>query len=305
MKRFVGKLEDLRDIKSTSHDGKVRYFCPYCDSVHGRSPDKEGCLVFNQNTLSGYCFRCETLVTHDGLKSLDYIKSQIEKHSEKERGENLLKIDWLIPIENNPEALEYIQSRYITSGTLRRFNVMSFDDPLAVVYINKILPEDCTDFLQGRFIKDKDFKHAFIKNTVKPLCWLHLAESPNLILCEGFTDGLSAYQHGKYNGDTLHPVVLGGKTITEDQIQELREYCSNYSKVVINVCMDGGFFEDTLKIASKVYQTCYNAELNVIHMPYGKDLNEISSSTFKGLYEKKYSFEPCKLQYIRNEVYGK
>ena len=113
---------------------------------------------------------------------------------------------------------------------------------------------------------------------------------------------MSAYQHSQ---GKLNPIILGGKTITDLQIEELREFCSKHKEVNIVVCLDGGFFEDTLKVANKIYQNCYNTKVQVMPMPFNKDLNEISSYKFEELYSKTLNFEPSKVQYIREQVYKK
>ena len=300
MKKFIGKFEDLKKVRSFSYNGKTRYYCPYCDTVHGKTPDTEGCLSFNQKTLSGYCFRCGTVVTHDGLKDLEYVQSQLLQ-KEEETNKTLLKVDWLKPVFDNPEVLDYMHSRYITNYTLKRFNIRACDTPDGVVFINKIIDDEYTDFMQARFVNDPDFKHAFLKDLQKKLCWLHLADTNNLIICEGFTDGLSAYQHSK---GSLNPIIVGGKTITDQQLGELKDFCKNYKEVNIVVCMDGGFFEDTLKVANRIYQSCYNTIVKVMPMPYNKDLNEITSADYKIQFEKCLQFEPSKVGYIRNKVYG-
>lgn len=305
MKRFIGKFEDLKEVKNVSYNGKIRYFCPYCDTIHGRAKDKSGCVVFDKRSMSGYCFRCNTFITHDGLQDLEYIKAKILKQkqiADSKKENKLLKIDWLTPIWENKEALEYMYRRFIVDETMERFNIKACSLPDGVVFINKVIEDNYTDFMQARFINDNNFKHVFLEDLVKKLCWLHLADDNNLIICEGFTDGLSAYQHSE---GRLHPIILGGKTITDLQIEQLREFCSKYKDVNIIVCMDGGFFEDTLKVANKIYQSCYNTKVKVMSMPFNKDLNEISSTKFKELYSKILDFEPSKVQYIREQVYKK
>lgn len=305
MKKFIGKFEDLKKIKNISYNSKVRYYCPYCDTVHGKSKDTKGSVSFDNKKMSGYCFRCGTFITHDGLQDLEYIKSKILKNKQAEESKKdnkLLKIDWLKPIFDNKEVVEYMYRRFIVPETLERFKIKACDSPDGVVFINKVIEEEYTDFMQARFINDNNFKHVFLVDLIKKLCWLHLAESNNLIICEGFTDGLSAYQHSE---GKLHPIILGGKTITDLQIEELREFCNKHKEVNITVCLDGGFFEDTLKVANKIYQNCYNTNVNVMPMPFKKDLNEISSNKFKDLYSKTLTFEPSRVQYIREKVYKK
>lgn len=301
MRRFIGKFEDLNKIRSKSYNGNSRYFCPYCDTINGKTPDEEGCVIWNHKKQSGYCFRCNTLITHDGLPDIEYIKSKLIKEEENPE-DQLLKIDWLQSIEENKEVLDYMHSRYISTSTLKKFNVKACSDPLdGVVFINKVIDNDYTDFMQARFINSTEFKHAFLKDLNKKLCWLHLCDSNDLIVCEGFTDGLSAYQHSDY---TLNPIILGGKTITNFQIDELKEFCNEYKNVNITVCMDGGFFEDTLKVANKIYQNCYNTIIHVMPMPFNKDLNEINSLEYKKYFNKRLLFEPSKIQYIRNQIYN-
>lgn len=300
MRRFIGKFEDLNKIRSLSYNGRVRYFCPYCDTVHGKEPDAVGCVIWNNRSQTGYCFRCETFISHDGLPDLGYIKQKLI-YEEEQPESKLLKIDWLSSIEDNKTALNYMHSRYISTRTLKRFNVKACSNPLdGVVFINKIIDNDYTDFMQARFINSNEFKHAFLRDLNKKLCWLHLATTNNLIICEGFTDGLSVYQLSDY---TLDPIILGGKTITDLQIQELKEFCNSFKTVNITVCLDGGFFEDTLKVAKKIYNSCYNTLLHVMPMPFNQDLNEISIKNYKECFNNRLLFEPSRVQYIRNQVY--
>ena len=299
MKKFVGKLQDLTNLKSYSINGKSRYFCPYCDSIHKKEPDIWGCVVFDQSKLSGYCFRCSTPITHDGLQSLDYLESKLNK-SELKETDQILKINWLSPALDNEKVTEYLNNRFIFNSTIKRFRVKACSDPFdTVVFINKE-EELTTDFLQARFINNPKQNHAFLRDITKKLCWLHHASTPDLILCEGFISGLSAYQHS--NG-SLHPIILGGKTITPSQLLELKNYTSKHKSVNITVCLDGGFFEDTLKAATKIYQSTYNTVIKVMPMPYNRDLNEITTEEFNFWYKSSLLFTPSDIKYIRNKVY--
>lgn len=307
MPRFIGKFEDLKTIRSESYDGKSRYLCPYCDSIYGKEPDQSGCVIFDKRKLSGYCFRCETRITHDGLPDLEYLRERILKKEGSMEGESkLLEISWLKSIFDNPEVLEYMHSRFIYNSTLERFNIKSCNIPSpGVVFINKIINENYTDFMQVRLIQNPKFKHVFLRDLIKKLCWIDLVGNQDLIICEGFIDGLSAFQHSKELDQRLNPLPLGGKTITNSQIQELNSFCSSFPEVNITVCMDGGFFEDTLKVASKIYQSCYNTNIKVMPMPFNRDLNEISTKEFLIQYNQCLQFEPSKIKYIRNKVYNK
>ena len=69
------------------------------------------------------------------------------------------------------------------------------------------------------------------------------------------------------------------------------------------MCLDGGFFEDTLKAATKIYQSTYNTVIKVMPMPYNRDLNEITTEEFNFWYKSSLLFTPSDIKYIRNKVY--
>lgn len=313
MSTFVGSFSDLgKPVRGSRSRG--RYNCPYCDTVHGKSKDENACVTFDQRKQTGICFRCKTIIVNDGLADLDYILEQLKsdkKYDEREQAEKQkLKIDWTLPIMHNYEVWNYMHERKISNHAIERFNVRSCSFPLnGVVFVNKLIDNTYTDFFQIRVLTEEHSRrHAILRDLIKKACWLHLANTPNLIICEGFAGGLSAYQHtlevfGK--GNHLNPVVLLGTSITDIQLSELKTYCSKYEKVKIWVCLDGGFFEDTLKVAGRIFNSCYNSEIKVVPMPFDSDPNDLDCRHFLKTLRKSLSFEPSRIQDIRNKVYNK
>lgn len=310
-KRFIGRFEDLQEKKSESYNGKFRYFCPYCDSIHGKSKDDEGCVIFNMNTMSGYCFRCETLITHDGLMSEEYIQSKLSGKIETAESDKAktdkINIDWLTSANNNKVVMDYLKGRNITQKSIDRFNLLACSSPFnGVAFYNKLIDDKHTDYLYLRGIDSKsNHKHTFIKDVVKKPSWLDKVNTNEVVLCEGFFDGLAVYQHGLELPTQLCPVILSGKIVTNYQLSEIKSTLVKQNQVNITVCMDGGFFEDTLKIADKLYQGCYNSKIYVMILPYGKDPNEVSKEMFLKSFKYRLEYEPSKKQYIRDRVYNR
>lgn len=309
MSRFIGKKEDLKDKKSESSNGRIRYFCPYCDSIHGKSQDREGCLLWNEHTLSGWCFRCETIVTHDGLKDANYVMKKLKGTSsfeaEQKASNDKVFAGWLLSYRESMEAYIYLtQERLILPQVLDRFDVLCCEDPFNAIAIpNKNLGNGYTDYLYVRGYDNTGIKHNFVKDITKKACWLDKIESNNIVLCEGFFDGLAIYQHLMLNDIKADPVPISGKSITQYQAISLKRKLSSINNPEITICMDGGFFEDTLKIAKTVYNYCFNAKVSVMTLPYNKDPNEVDKDTFLRYYAKRMEFEPSKVKYIRNKVY--
>lgn len=305
----IGSVSELVKIKSKSGT-KIRYYCPFCVTIHGKAQDNVGCFLYDLSTMTGYCFRCHSQVIHDGLRDLELIANQlqgedIESEYEKANSQKLRLEGWTTPILENREALIYMKKRGFQYSTLERFGIRACNDPnLGVIFPNKLIEGKYTDFYQIRYVSYK-YRHSMIGNLIKKLCWIDKAETPRLILVEGFSSGLSAYEHTcKWKNDYLNPVILCGNSITPIQLLELKEFCSKYEKVEIYVCLDGGFFEYSLKVAKNIYQKCDNVDIYVTPLPNSEDPNEMEDWKFLIQLDKSFYYEPNRLQYIRNRVYN-
>jgi hypothetical protein len=280
---------------------KERHNCPYC-VLNGKTPDDGHSLSYDIHKNFGICFRCATIITSDGVRDLEYIKSLLlgSELSDLEKGNSQkLLISWTTPIAENPVAYQYMLNRYIEPKTLERFNIRATNEPFdGVVFINEFIEEKYTSYYQIRVINE-DTKHAILRDQVKKLAWLCYADTPDIIIVEGFTSGLSAYQHCGFN-----PVVLSGKSMTDYQLHELRSWCSKHSKPNIYVCLDGGFLEEALKVCNKIYKNCYNAVVKIVPLVYNADPNDLNQVDFNRCLGKALNFEPSLTRYIRNKVYN-
>lgn len=304
MSRHIGKFEDLKTVVKKSRDECV-YICPYCDIVSNKGPDTRGKFYFNIKKGKGHCFRCETLIYREGIRSIESIIEELNpNYTEKESyKEQLLNISgWSTSIIENRDCLNYMINRGIQLETLHKFNVRSTNIPhLGVVFINKLIDGKYTDFYQIRNI-DAWCKHATLRDLVKPCNWLDVQEKgSDVIICEGFVDGLSCYEHldGK-----VFPTPLVGKSLTKMQLLQLVKHVRNNGVSTIYVCMDGGFFESTLSIARTLHKKVVRCTIKVVPMPWGKDPNEICKEDFLKCIEKSLIYSPENERYIRSIVYG-
>ena len=301
-----GQLSDLVDVKRES-EHKTRYNCPYCDTVHGKTPDTRGCFVYDHNTQTGTCFRCQSRVVHEGLRDPNFILKEIEKSSndeiEEAKAQALNLQGWTTPVFSNGKVYEYMKKRGFKDETLHRFNIKACNSPSeGVVFCNNVTEEDLTNFYQIRFL-DFHFKHSMLEGLHKQACWLDYADSPRLIIVEGFSSGLSAYEHTLELENYYNPVVICGNSLTNVQLVQIKEFCRKHLSVKINICLDGGFFEHALKVADKLYKKCNNVDIEVTYLPGMLDPNEMDKKSFLTRVEDSYYYEPHRLQFIRNHAY--
>lgn len=308
-KRHIGKFSDLGEPKYRSSD-KERYHCPYCVPMFHKSETNEATVSYNCHTKIGICFRCGTLIVNEGLTSLDYISENLNpKKSENNLvkiASQRVKINWTHSVLENKKAWKYLHDRNITNESMKRFNVRACNDPfLGIVYVNKIIDNEYTDFMQVRVINasQKGNRHLFLKGQGKVCNWLCHATTSDLVLVEGYTSGLSAYQHNRNSDIELNPIVLGGKTITDYQLSELQEFCSMHDSPTLWVCLDGGCVEEALKLSKKIYNKCYNLKIFIMNLPYKQDPNEVTRKVFLKTFDESLEYSPNSVNYIRDRIY--
>jgi hypothetical protein len=300
-----GELSDLQVLVGRQGKEDI-YKCPYCQEL-GKSPDEQGKFYFNTIKNVGHCWRCETVIISTSLRPVESIRRQLDEKPEEERYDSqLLSIDsWTVPIRELKNSYIYmVQERKISPEVLRIFNIRACSIPrTGVVFCNKTWMDPIsgylTDFLTIRNVFSK-MKHTIIREQVKPLLWSTKPFSNKLIIVEGPISGLSAFQH--LDGE-ISPAVLLGKSFSELQKAQLRELVSwNFVKEVY-VCCDGGFFENTLKIAKEVYRIIPHTEVLVTKLPWNKDPNDLTKKEFKECFGKSWLYEPLRASLIRKEAY--
>jgi hypothetical protein len=304
---FFGEFSDLKVL--VRRQGKEHiYLCPYCQEL-GKKQDDKGKFYFNFVKNIGHCWRCETVVVSSAIRSTEVIRQQLNEKSEGEKYlEQVLSIDsWTCPIEEERSSYHYmINDRKIFTEVLRLFNVRACTRPrTGIVFCNKIWKDEIlgslTDFLTIRNVFSH-VKHTILREQVKPLLWSTKLFSQKLIVVEGTISGLSAYQH--LDGE-LSPIVLLGKTLSEFQKGQLRDLTSKYYIKEIYICCDGGYFENSLKIAKEVYSIIIGTEVLVTKLPWNKDPNQLTRKEFKEAFSKSWLYEPLRASLIRKEAYNK
>jgi hypothetical protein len=297
---------DLKSLVRRSGQEEI-YRCPYCSELRGK-PDKEGKFYYNIIKQVGHCFSCEAVIVSDALRSPDLIRQQLETPSDEEKyGYQKSSLDvWTSPIKDNQKCFEYMVSqRHISPDVLERFNILATDSPRhGVVFANKTWRNGgdttMTDFFVIRNLSDT-MKHTVLRDQVKPLMWCNQVDSDVLMLVEGTTSGLSAYQH--LDG-VVSPLILLGKSISELQLKQLRELC-HFKKInSVYIATDGGSFEQGLKIAAVVHAALIKQEVFVCYLPWKTDPNTLTKQEFKNIFHTdSHHFQPLFINVIRNRVY--
>jgi hypothetical protein len=303
---IFGEIEDLK-IFVRKQGSEDIYKCPYCHQL-GKSPDEEGKFYFNFLKNIGHCWRCNTVIISQATRSSDVLRQFLDEKPEQERYQKqILSLDsWTCPIEEETYSYHYmIKERKIFPEVLRLFKVRACTRPrTGVVFCNKVWEEEIlgtlTDFLTIRNIFSK-VKHTILREQVKPLLWSSQAFTNKFIIVEGTISGLSAYQ---YLDGALSPLVLLGKSISELQKKQLYELSNKFFAKEVYICCDGGFFENTLKIAKEVYSILPSTEVLVTKLPWKSDPNELSRKIFKECFDKSWLYEPLRASLIRKEAYG-
>ena len=302
----IGEHKDL--ITFVRRQGKETvYICPYCIEL-GHKPDKEGKFYYDEVKQVGHCFRCEAVIVDNSLRSPELIRQQLDQESPEElyTHQELCIDNWTTPIDENTQSYNYMtRNRNISPETLKIFDIRACTVPKSgVVFCNRIWHRGrmtLTDFLIIRNVSSS-IKHTIIKEMVKPLLWIDRIKSKDIVIVEGTISGLSTYQLT----DGLSPVVLLGKTISELQLRQLQETCSNQKVDRVYIMCDGGFFENTLKIAREVYKKLVKQEVWVVKLPWGKDPNELTKQEFIANWtsSSRWLYEPMQENIIRHAAYN-
>jgi hypothetical protein len=307
---YIGDVSDLT-IKVRKYKAEEVFLCPYCADLTDH-PDTRGKFYYNSVYQTGHCFRCEVIIVDNSLRSYELIREQLNSIPDSVRYKNQIfnLNDWTFPVVGSAEHLEYMtKKRAIRSDVLDRFNVLGCESPRSgIVFINKLNEIDhrnVTDYIQIRLIKVKGrMKYLNIAEEIKPLSWTRYIDTPEIALVEGFISGLSVYQHTR---GKLNPVVLSGKTISELQINQLKEICTpRYNIKTIYVITDGGFFENSIKIARQLERELYDQTIFVTKLPERLDPNEMTADQFNRAWnESSWSYTKLSEGRIRNEAYNR
>lgn len=301
-----GEYLDLKTLVRKSKYEEV-YRCPYCVEL-GKDPDTEGKFYYNTIKQIGHCFRCSTIIISDALRTPELIRQQLETVPDEEKYEfQKLVLDWAYPIKDNSECLDYMtNTRGIYPDVLDRFNILATKTPrLGVIFSNKIwkdVSSTVTDFMTIRNISGQ-LRYYNVRDQVKPLLWCNYVDTDHVILVEGPISGLSAYQ---YLDGSVCPLVMLGKTISPLQISQLKDIVSAKKIDKIYVACDGGFTENSFKIARSVYRALDHQDVFILNLPFKKDPNSLTRKQFKEVWENKtYPFQPLATNIVRRNIYGR
>jgi hypothetical protein len=307
---YFGEFSDLKELVKKSGN-EFRYNCPYCAELIGE-PDRKGKFYYNEIIGAGHCFRCDCRIVNDGLRSLDLIRQQLDQIPDQDRyaiqAFNVTGWTWPVADEDGTPQLSYmLDTRRISKSTLDHFQILACDSPnKGIVFCNKLWHADgsfYTDFFQLRQIQALP-KYVNLRDIVKPLSWLDYTRSKNMIMIvEGFISGIASYQH---MDGTIDPVILGGKTISKVQINQLKEACEEKDFSQVYVILDGGYLEEAIRVARKLERELLNQDIFIVKLPFKKDPNELTTAQFRSAFKNHtYHYTRLAESCIRNEAYGK
>lgn len=306
------RVEDSSRLKILvgKSDSESIYICPFCEE-EGKSPDKTGKMYFSERKQVGHCFRCGTIVVDKSeiksktilLRRLEEMTSTIDPTVQLIKDYNIQNFDlegWSFNIRRHPKLLNYMLDRGISVETLEKFKVRACLSPRpGIVFINKLKDNRYTDFFQIRNLVGK-MRHTSMKNTIKPVCWMDEIHSSDVVLVEGFTSGLSVFEFN----NSLSPIVTTGKSLSDIQLNQLnKKFKEKHFKLTI--CYDGGFFEDSLKVAKNIHSKCLGMQIFLMNLPKDKDPNDVSKKVFIKRFNEKVKYNPLNLTIIRNIVYNR
>ena len=306
---YYGEISDLKELVKRSGNELI-YKCVYCKELTGE-PDLKGKFYYNQMNAVGHCFKCDTRIISNGLRSVELIRQQLNQVPDEYRYAiqkyNMTGWTWLVTSIECPQLQYMTEKRFISKDTLNHFQVLACESPNeGIVFCNKLFVEDSqyfTDFFQLRQINAFP-KYANLRDAVKPLGWTSYVENESIMIVEGFISGMSAYEH--LDG-MVDPVVLEGKTINKVQISQMKQLCSDNHKIVrIYITLDGGYFEEGIKIARKLERELHGQEIFIVNLPFKKDPNELKKSQFQKVFnEKQYYYTRLSEALVREKAYGK
>lgn len=303
--RYIGSISDLHEpIRKT--DTHHVFKCPYCDSVHGKTADREGKMYYSPTKKVGFCFRCESVILNkDPEDVIETVKTAVEEESESDKilRENITKynkqvfdLSWTKGVLDNKMSKDYlIGERGINENVIKDFDIRSCTNPTnGVVFVDKVT-NNSTNFFQIRnIVSEKHNRHLFIKGCIKPISWTdRIDKTKGVILCEGFISALSAYQHLEKD---INPLVATGKTITRFQLHLLSLVKNNIKE--FTVCYDGGFVKEAVRTAGVLHN--FGFPIYIMNLLKEKDPNDVSKEEFVDCFNRRVLYSPLKESLLLN-----
>jgi hypothetical protein len=306
--RIIGSSRDLGEVVGRTSSHEI-YHCPYCSAATGKE-DTQPKLYYNPVKSIGMCFRCNAVVIEDGLRS----KKDILRHLQAPSPSDLYKDqiyslgNWTVPILEHKEAYLYLAGRGFYPDILQRYPVRGCYTPNpGVVYYNREIRTGeglFTDFISLRMLSGP-IRHSFVRDSIKPLAWLHLAhQGDTLAFVEGFSSGLAVAK----TDPNLKPVILSGKSISAFQIQQLkgesrRLRCPETTTRAL-VILDGGLISEPVRLAREIYRTVpWLTDIQIIALPWGKDPNDVSQHSLLMCIRKGIPYNPVHEELVRKTIY--
>lgn len=285
------RLEDIVDLKELPEQFSVQ--CPFCPPHYQDGKYKLG---INLEKDVYHCWRCnakgrasELFLRFTGINKLDLLNYSFDKKNiEFDPNKGLLKSELIAYdalsnkiLENNLfNAKEYLNKRNITDEEIKYYDIRVAKNN--TIYKNRILLPifddfgNCVYFVARDYVNpDNKIKYLTPFDTHKAFCVWNLnnvKKDDKILICEGIFSAISA---NKLNGYTSTAIL--GKFISKQQAKIIAN--KNPSKIFLS--LDGDVPENEIKKNLELLYMYYSGPIFVVHLPYKKDPNDISTEEYE------------------------
>lgn len=241
---FASTLESTKETEK-----HTIYYCPFC-TKYGE-PDSKPKFYYYHETESGYCFRCNTLLTLDEDASFQDVSAErlakvLQKTTAKlytsseVRLVDDVSLEGLQDFDTDPEILSYVfENRsplyyeLMKKNNCKKITKNGYKGILFPFYF-----DGKVRYYQIRYLNNPLVRFYSSKTTKIPYFVNDDLESEELTLCEGIFSSYGLYYLGFKN-----PVAMLGKTITETNLTLLSEF---KNLKVLNLAFDSQAINDLI-----------------------------------------------------------
>jgi len=270
---------DLEEYFSHSTGYHDVYQCPVCPELVNNS-EFDGCkLYINNNKNLGYCFRCETVFVYEESYNLEFEAKEFEKKTKIVEIPNTQYDMWywthpisaLLPEHPIMTYLKTERKYQHSMETLSAYNVRWCDmgNKSVLIFPNELDDKGQTNFFQYKVLGGT---RKYITICPPPIMWLEtsISNSGKLTLVEGVFDALA-----------VGGACMCGKTLSDMQQQQLREFCLNTDFESILLMLDGDVPEENCrKKAEEVKKIAGGKLVSYMILPDNLDPEEAMGVNF-------------------------
>ena len=271
----VVTFSELQPFYAFNSGGQSVYKCPFCQHFYQSKSGYEGYkLYIDEVKRKGYCFRCETIVVFEESYDLAVETANFTKELKEDHKPKKYDVDgWTQAASQVQTVLDYLKTRKIqyTPAVLDRYHMRYGEAqgvPLLIIP-NDLHPDDqTTNFFQYKVLDLSLPYPKYVTMCATPLMWLQssVERTGRIFLVEGVFDGVA-----------VDGVPMLGKTLSDGQQKQMREFCLKHKSIKnVTVAPDGDLndkqIERLLKLVKKV---CNDIPVFLAKLPSGTDPEDI------------------------------